>query len=222
MGPQGPLDGTGGEVTHTSGFLPRTSIRTYSGKHLDLANPDPDDILIEDIAIGLARECRYARQSNIWYSVAEHSWLVANACRTQYPTFPAAQLPELQLRALLHDASEAYLGDLPGPIKQTDAMAGFRAVEGRLQTAIYQAFGLVPNDDADGHWHIVHKIDTAIRSEEMRRMWARPERAGYFDEGTFGVQGVPMERANQLFLDAFNLLNLGDPFYGFDDGKLLG
>lgn len=203
-------------MSRMSRLLPRTTIRTYSGKHIDLADPDPEDMVIDDIAVGLARACRYARQCPQWYSVAEHSWLVAVACWRNYPGYEGEDLRRLQLRALLHDASEAYLGDMPAPIKVTDAMAGYRAVEARLQSRLYERFGLIPEDE-EKHWGCVHAMDKAIRTEEMDVLWGRRS------HGTFGVRGYGRGQARAMFLQAFDHLSQPGcgPFRGFDDERNL-
>jgi 5'-deoxynucleotidase YfbR-like HD superfamily hydrolase len=103
-------------------------IETASGKLYHFLNPQPDEIVIEDIALALANKCRFGGHSD-FYSVAEHSVLVA----LRLP-------PGLQLAGLLHDASEAYLGDIPSPIK--DVLPDYKKLENINQTAIEQKFGL--------------------------------------------------------------------------------
>lgn len=80
------------------------TIKTISGKFIRIADPRPEDILIEDIAHGLAFQYRYGGHSFSPITVAEHSIRVY----ARYPT----------ISALLHDAAEAYLGDLKSPIKK--------------------------------------------------------------------------------------------------------
>jgi len=77
-------------------------IQTYSGKRIDFENPDPDQIDIVDIAHGLSNLCRFSGQSKYFYSVAQHSFYVSLVCK------------ENKLQALLHDATEAYMADVPG------------------------------------------------------------------------------------------------------------
>lgn len=105
------------------------SIRTYTGKVFDLAILDPDSIDIEDIAHGLAYAPRFAGQLERFYSVAQHSYFAyLNAA------------PENKLAALLHDASEAYIGDMPSPFKKM--MPDYRMIEENLMKAIVNKFGL--------------------------------------------------------------------------------
>ena len=78
---------------------------TYTGKKFFPFDPRPEQICIEDIAHGLSMLCRFSGQCPYFYSVAEHSIYVVHC------------LPDnLQLEGLLHDASEAYLADLPRPV----------------------------------------------------------------------------------------------------------
>lgn len=109
-------------------WTPCTWIQTASGKKLDYLKPDPAAISIEDIATGLARLGRFANQTSQFYSVAEHSWRVANFVRERGgSTFD-------QLVALLHDAPEAYAMDLPRPLKIL--WPGYQLIEERLWAAI--------------------------------------------------------------------------------------
>jgi len=105
------------------------SIRTYTGKVFDLKILDPDSICIEDIAHALSNTARFAGHLPRMYSVAQHSvWVAARV--------PA----EHRLAALLHDASEAYIGDMPSPFKKM--MPEYKEIEERLMQAIFKKFGL--------------------------------------------------------------------------------
>lgn len=113
-----------------------TVIQLHRGSGLDLLAPDPAAITIADIARGLATEARFAGQTaGPPYSVAEHSVHVSRIVPS-----------ELALVALLHDAHEAYIGDLSAPLKLAlAALAGIdavREIEHRLDRAIGQRFGV--------------------------------------------------------------------------------
>ena len=113
--------------------------RMLSGRRLDLLDPAPLDIEVEDIAHGLSRVARWNGQtSGDWaYSVAEHSLLVERIALD----FKADLAPKWRMAALLHDASEYVIGDLITPFK---AVVGhdYKTLEGRLTTAVYLRFGL--------------------------------------------------------------------------------
>lgn len=109
-----------------------TSIVTYTGRVIDLLNPKPDDIAIEDIAIGLSREFRFANQTRYAYTVAQHSYIVASLVPH-----------ELALQALLHDATEAYIKDIPSPLK--GLMQSYKEIEERLHKVVCARFKISSN-----------------------------------------------------------------------------
>ena len=113
--------------------------RMLSGRRLDLLDPTPVDIEIEDIAHGLAFVARWNGQTrgDFPYSVAEHSLLVEALFSRMYPAARAAE----QLTALLHDAPEYVIGDMISPVK---AAVGpdYGLLDKRLSAAIHIRFGL--------------------------------------------------------------------------------
>ena len=113
--------------------------RMLSGRRLDLLDPSPLDVEIEDIAHGLARVARWNGQtSGDWaLSVAEHSLLVERIAGQLRPRLDA----DARLAALLHDAHEYVLGDVISPLKRALG-AEWRTMETRLQNAIHIRFGL--------------------------------------------------------------------------------
>lgn len=110
-----------------------SGILTYTGKVIDPFNVKPNDICIEDIAHGLSLLCRFNGQCTRFYSVAEHSIIMAT-----YPKFKQKCRP---LALLLHDATEAYLGDIISPIKKI--LPVFKQLEKEFMFAIAIKFGLV-------------------------------------------------------------------------------
>jgi 5'-deoxynucleotidase YfbR-like HD superfamily hydrolase len=117
-----------------------------SGRRLDLLDPSPVDIEIEDIAHGLARVARWNGQTTgeHAFSVAQHSLVVEEICVHLRPDLD----PRWRLAALLHDASEYVIGDMISPFK---AALGYdyKAVEHRLEQAIHIRFGLPARTPAD-------------------------------------------------------------------------
>lgn len=105
-------------------------IRTYTGKLVNPLDLRPEDIDINDIAHALALCNRFAGHTKFPISVAQHSVYVSKLC------------PQHRLAALLHDASEAYLGDVTKWLKRSDSMAGYREAEDRAQSVICGVFGL--------------------------------------------------------------------------------
>lgn len=128
------------------------SITTYSGVRFRPLSSNPADILIEDIAHSLANQCRFAGHVRVFYSVAEHSVRVSRLCR-----------PEDALWGLLHDASEAFICDVPAPLKELPEFEAYRAAERDLQQLIATRFGLPAEQPTS-----VTEVDEAIRRIEMR------------------------------------------------------
>lgn len=104
-------------------------ITTFTGIHFSLVNPQPDMVTIEDIAHHLGMVCRWAGATNTFFSVAQHSVLVSKIVPQ-----------DLQRWALMHDAAEAYIGDLTRPLKVL--VPEIRVVEDRVMRAIALAFDM--------------------------------------------------------------------------------
>ena len=124
-----------------AGATPRAWQRMLSGRRLDLLDPSPLDIEIEDIAHGLARVARWNGQTlgDHIFSVAQHTLLVGEIARRQNGDVDR----RLALALMLHDAPEYVIGDMISPFK---AIIGgsYKVVETRLLTAIHVRFGLPP------------------------------------------------------------------------------
>jgi hypothetical protein len=103
-------------------------IRTYTGKYVNPLDMNPDDIDIQDIAHALSMQCRFGGHTKSFYSVAQHSLACANLIG-----------PMFAKDALLHDASEAYLMDIPTPIKAN--LTNYKAIEFQLMEKIAAKFG---------------------------------------------------------------------------------
>jgi hypothetical protein len=110
-------------------------IQTYSGERFDLANPTPEMVNIEDIAHSLAYQCRYTGHCAGFYSVAQHS------------VHLSYHIPDenLALQALMHDAHEAYAGDMAAPTKLV--VPDYALFEARMQRVVQRRFNLPPLDD---------------------------------------------------------------------------
>ncbi|CAH1655754.1 Metal dependent phosphohydrolase [Hyphomicrobiales bacterium] len=137
-----PGNSHGKSVSRTGSKATRAWQRMLSGRRLDLLDPSPLDIEIEDIAHGLARVARWNGQTSgpHIYSVAQHSLLVeAIACHMVSPK--TASSAQWQLGVLLHDAAEYVIGDMISPFKIVIG-GTYREVEARLMAAIHLRFGL--------------------------------------------------------------------------------
>jgi len=105
-------------------------IQTFTDKLIDPLDPDPDQICIEDIAHALSNLCRFGGHSSSFYSVAQHSVRCSQHFNDSDPE---------ALAALLHDASEAYLLDIPSPVKWR--LPEYLAAEDKLMSVIAEKFG---------------------------------------------------------------------------------
>ncbi len=104
-------------------------IQTYTGRQFYPAEPRPSDIDIADIAHSLSLQCRFNGHCGVFYSVAEHCVRVSRAVDRRHAMW-----------GLLHDAAEAYVGDLPRPVKH--CLPEFSRIEDRLLRTIVEHFGL--------------------------------------------------------------------------------
>lgn len=134
-------------------------IQTHTGRMIDPLNPRAEDIDIKDIAHALSNICRFTGHCEEFYSVADHSLRVSNEC----PRIDA-------LWGLLHDAPEAYLGDMASPTKHNAAMIAFREAEARLMDVICQRFGLLRQEPES-----VMRADRMLIRSEARDLMGNPQ-----------------------------------------------
>jgi hypothetical protein len=144
---------------------------TVGGRRVSLLNPCPASFHADDIAHGLAHVCRFSGQVRRFYSVAQHSILVASLVPSR-----------LRRHALLHDGSEAYLQDVPSPVKAL--LPTYALLEARFQAAIEAAFGLAPISEADRA--AIKHADLQAVSVEMRDLFD-----GHFDDARILLPRTP-------------------------------
>ncbi len=168
-------------MTYAADPSSRAWQRMLSGRRLDLLDPSPLDVEIEDIAHGLARVARWNGQTagDHIFSVAQHSVLVERIARAFRPELA----DRIRLAVLLHDAPEYVVGDMISPFKAVIG-EGYKAVEARLLAAIHIRFGLPPRL-ADDHVRLIKRADRAaayleatglagFAHDEARRFFGRP------------------------------------------------
>lgn len=168
---------------------------TASGKSIDLMNIRPDQIELSDIAASLSKLCRFAGHTSSFYSVAEHSVLVARNVPIEYA-----------LEGLLHDAAEAYVADLPLPVKIL--LPNYVELERRVELAITEKFSL---DISERCLKYVKAMDLRALSEEFLQLMPReqydavfPTRISPFDIGDSWRLGLNPGNAEKLFLEAYS------------------
>jgi 5'-deoxynucleotidase YfbR-like HD superfamily hydrolase len=194
---------------------PRAWQRMLSGRRLDLLDPSPLDIEIEDIAHGLARVARWNGQTkgDHAFSVAQHCVLVEQIASHIDPTLDRAA----RLAALLHDAPEYVIGDMISPFKAALGL-DYKAFEHRLMAAIHVRFGLPAKNAV--------KLETAIKAAdriaayleatqlagftltEADRFFGRPKRLGGEGSAKFHkLKPLAPNDAAALYLKAFRRLS---------------
>ncbi|WP_366554733.1 HD family hydrolase [Aquibaculum sediminis] len=192
---------------------PRAWQRMLSGRRLDLLDPSPLDVEIEDIAHGLSRVARWNGQTEgDWaFSVAQHCLLVEELAVRLSPGLP---LP-WRLAALLHDAPEYVVGDLISPFKAAVGL-DYKALEQRLFSAILLRFSLPASLPATVV-RLIKRCDHAAAyleatqlagfgEQEARRLFKRP-RGLSLDRTQFPLQPLPPGEAKAAYLARFEALN---------------
>ncbi len=182
--------------------------RMLSGRRLDLLDPSPLDIEIEDIAHGLARVARWNGQTlgDHPFSVAQHSVVVEEIVAHMQPGLDA----KWRLAALLHDAAEYVIGDMISPFKAALGL-DYRTFEDRLEGAIHIRFGL-PARTPVAIKNLIKAADQAcaffeatqlagFNTDEARTLFGRPPR-GY----SLTVQPLSPREAQERYLQRHHLL----------------
>lgn len=173
----------------------KPTICTYLGHEFDVVNPENSVICIEDIAHALALQARFNGHTYAFYSVAQHSCLVTDNCNDEYSKI-----------ALLHDAPEAYLGDIPSPIKQL--LGGYKELELRVSRALSHHFDLdlvhIPKEVKEADKKVLAWEQRDLMNEKSRSWWPQQ----YCDFVATKRRIIPWnpENAEQTFLKIWNYL----------------
>lgn len=172
------------------------TILLHSGSYFDFENPEGSLFDVGDIARGLSHICRFAGQCGQFYSVAEHSVHVSRIVP-----------PELALAGLLHDAAEAFVGDMAKPLKIM--CPDYQKIEKRIERAVLNRFGLsLPLDpavkDADIRMLATEQAQIMRNRDDWQYTHGRPVVDGLI------LQCLPPDEAFNMFIDRFEELT-GQP-----------
>lgn len=132
-----------------------------AGHYVDLVAPDPDDIDIHSIGAALSKICRFGGHVPRFYSVAEHSVLAATTAVEHEGVNCSAAIKAV----FLHDAAEAYIGDMIRPLK--NMMGEFRRIERLFERAIEQRF----NVDFQEHGDLIKRVDNILLLAEKKALF---------------------------------------------------
>jgi len=167
-----------------------TWIQTFSGKQFWPLEPKPEDVHIEDIAHSLSMRCRFNGHCIAFYSIAQHSVLVSKLTPKR-----------LAVWGLLHDAGEAYLPDMPRPIKQF--ISGFNEIENRIMMAIAEALRLpwpMPEE--------INQADEIALATEARDLMVHPPKEWNIKSKPISSVVIPLspEYAKKEFMNRYHEL----------------
>jgi uncharacterized protein len=176
-----------GEV---SAYRPKEPwIQTYTGRRFNSTNPVPEAININDIAHALSMQCRFSGHVKSFYSVAQHCVLVSYICDR-----------DDALAGLLHDASEAYLVDIPRPIKKSGKFDNYLEFEVRMEKAIAERFG-VPDKMPES----VRIADDLLLATEARDLMSplHPSWVQVAEALPFSIKPMSQAEAKRAYLSRF-------------------
>ncbi|HCL5402117.1 TPA: HD family hydrolase [Citrobacter freundii] len=168
-------------------------IQTLSGKHFNYLDIQQDDIVIEDIATALSHICRFAGHLPEFYSVGQHSVLTSHLVPQEFA-----------LEALLHDAAEAYLQDIPSPLKRL--LPDYLVIEARVDAAIRQKFGLPTGQHPTVKYADLVMLASERRDFEIDEGSVWPCLEGIVPTDLFIINPVRPGQSYGMFINRFNEL----------------
>lgn len=179
-------------MTDTSTYNPW--METRGGRHFHFLTPSEDEIDINDISYALSNLCRYTGHSKAFYSVAEHSIYVASLLPS-----------ELQLAGLLHDAEEAFIGDVSSPLKML--LPEYKKIAKGIEKVIEQKFKVDLTDA-----RIKHADRQQLRTEAHFLLESRGEDWDIWGTDAYPVAGgrmpkaLPPQAADRAFMMVYKRL----------------
>lgn len=178
----------------------KPNILTSGGTYFDFLEPERSAIDIETIAHALSHICRFTGHTRRYYSVAQHSVLVSHLVP-----------PEHALAGLLHDAAEAYLGDVAAPLKML--LPDYKAIEAKVEAAVLGRFGLpltLPPEvkDADRLALAIEQWDLMPEHDDLWDCETHPdfftmviEHGNFVPHGPLAARDLFMRRFRELWRD---------------------
>ena len=174
---------------------PGPYIQTVSGRWVNPFDPDPVQLDPADIARALANQCRFGGHCRAFYSVAQHSVIISRLVEESGGDV------EDSFAALMHDATEAYLGDMPHPLKHRSPLgAAFKDAEDHLEHALRERFNIKPDVPE------IKRADRALLATERRAFsseaWHWPELEGV-EPLDMDLQAWPPDEAERAFAERY-------------------
>jgi len=172
------------------------TILLHSGNYFDFLSPETSQFTIEDIAHGLSNTCRFVGQCGEFYSVAQHSIQVS-----------AHLPPEHAYAGLMHDAAEAFIGDVSKPLK--DLLPEYRAIEKHVEAAVFTRFDVLQPMPPD-----VKRMDIAMLATEQRLLMANRDDWDYtrgHDALPIDIHPMSPKVAKAVFLARYRMLRSSTP-----------
>ncbi|HEX6025014.1 MAG TPA: YfbR-like 5'-deoxynucleotidase [Solirubrobacter sp.] len=174
---------------------PGPYIQTVSGRWVNPFDPDPEMLDAADIARALANQCRFGGHCRVFYSVAQHSVIVSQLVEERGGDV------EDCFAALMHDATEAYLGDMPHPLKHRSPLgAAFKQAEDDLEEALRERFNIKPDVPE------IKRADRALLATERRAFsseaWHWPELEGV-EPLDMTLEAWPPDEAERAFAERY-------------------
>jgi hypothetical protein len=166
---------------------------TWTGKHFHPWNAKPEEVCIEDIAHALSMQCRFNGHVDRFYSVAEHSVIMSRL------------VPEgMELAALLHDAAEAYIGDMAHPLKVSGQLDAFNAVEELVLRTICAKFDV---EYGQTQCEELRVLDRRLCATEAKTFFPEsPGWTGNYKPAEIVPEGLTPKAAEKAFLARFKEL----------------
>lgn len=174
------------------------SIVCASGRKFWPQDPRTEEVHLDDIVLALSQTCRWGGRTARFYSVAQHSvWVARQVAKTH---------PHLVLQALLHDAAEAYVGDIVRPLKSAlwlrheKGYESFEQVELRVLATILRALGVRPASGSE--WSVIAAADEQALATEARDLM-REQVVSTAAPAPERLRSWPPTRARQEFLSVY-------------------